>query len=114
MVKNLGFEGLGFRVQGSGFKVWGYMSYLASSQVGFTPFSMHTWSSVEAVRIQGSGLRFWNLGSGLRVQGSVFRVQGSGFRVQGFECWVQGSVIWIQGLAERFERFKSWLRGVQV
>ena len=81
MVKNSGFEGLGFRVQSSGFKVWGYMSYLASSQVGFTPFRMHTWSSVEAVRIQGSGLSFWNLGSGFSVQGSVFRVQGSGFRV---------------------------------
>ena len=97
MVKNLGFEGLGFRVQGSGFKVWGYMSYLASSQVDFTSFRMHNWSSVEAVRNQGSGLSFWNLGSGFSVQGSVFRVQGSGFRVQGSGFRVQGSGFRVQG-----------------
>ena len=64
--KVVGYQGLGFRVQGLGFKGLEF-------------------------RVQGSGFRVQGLGfKGLefRVQGSGFRVQGLGFK--GLEFRVQG------------------------
>ena len=86
------------------------MSFLASSQLGFTPFRMHTWSSVEAFRIQGSGLGFRDLCSGIRVQGLGYRVQGSVFWVQGSVFWVQGSGFRVWGSCELFKYVNLWCR----
>ena len=61
MVYSLGFgvQGVGCRVQGSGF-----------------------WFLVSGFRVQGSGFRAEV--SGFRFQGAGFRVQGSGFRGRGY------------------------------
>ena len=66
-------QGLGCRVQGSGFT--GCRVQGAGCRVQGSGF-----------RVQGAGSRVQ--GAGCRVQGAGFRVQGSGFRVQGAGCRV--------------------------
>ena len=60
-------QGLGLRVQGSGFIVSALKSRF---------------------RVEGSGLRVYCLG--FEVQGTGFRAQGSGFTVQGLRFKAQG------------------------
>ena len=76
---------MGFRVQGSGFRVVRFYQ------------DMDAYMNDEADRHRIHDERTVLQGSGFRVLGLGFRVQGSGFRVQGLRFRAQGSGFRVEG-----------------